>query len=109
MSLDSNMILEIFAEDATYQETPFKKPFKGHSEIKKYWEEIVRVKERDVKFYVENLYVDGDIGIAEWYTIFIRTDNGNKEELKGVIIAEVSEEKITRLWEYWVKQEKPKE
>lgn len=108
MALDSDMILEVFTEDAIYQETPFKKPFKGHSEIKKYWEEVVKTKERDVSFYIDKLYTDGDIGIVEWHTEFIRTDNGNKEELKGIILAEVINKKIKRLWEYWNKQEKPR-
>lgn len=106
MALDSDMILKVFTMDATYQETPFKEPYRGHSEIKKYWDEVVKAKEKDVKFYIDKVYIDKDIGIAEWHTTFIRTDNGNEEELKGVILAEVRGEKINRLWEYWVKQEK---
>lgn len=105
-SLDSQAILDVFTEDGTYQETPLKEPFRGHLEIKQHWEEVVRTKERDVRFSLDNTYTDGVVGIAEWHTHFTRADNGNKEELRGIILAEVEGEKIKRLWEYWNKMEK---
>ncbi len=103
-SLNPETILNIFTEDATYQETPFKEPFRGHEEIKKYWIEVVIAKEKHVKFRLGKLFVYNNFGLAEWSSEFIRNDNGEMEELKGIIIAEVVNGKIKNLREYWHKQ-----
>ena len=103
--LDSEAITKIFTEDATYQETPFKEPLKGHSEIRNYWENIVKIKEKNVKFTLNNIYARGNIGIAEWKSSFIRRDNDNPEELRGIILIEVQNGKIKKLWEYWHREE----
>lgn len=107
-SLDSGRITKIFTKDATYQETPFKKILKGHNDIKEYWENVVKAKQKHVKFTLGNVYIYGNIGIAEWKTRFIRRDNNNREELRGIILAEFYGGKIKRLWEYWHKEEKTK-
>lgn len=104
-NFDSKAIVSIFTEDGTYQETPFKEAFKGHKEIKEYWENVVRVKERDVKFTLGNIFVQDDTGIAEWKSNFIRNDNEHPEELRGIILAEIKNGKINKLWEYWHKKE----
>ena len=104
-TLDSDAIIEIFTEDATYQVTPFKDPYVGHTEIQKYWREVVTTKEKDVEVSLDNFYVFGDTGMVEWSTKFTRNDNGNVEYLKGIILVEIRERKIQKLWEYWHKNE----
>ena len=105
-SLDSQALLRIFSKDATYQATPFGKPYKGHEEIRNYWENVVKTKERNVKFTLGNIFVKNNIGIAGWKANFIRMDNGNSEELRGIILIEIQNGKIKKLWEYWHKEEK---
>ena len=105
-NLDSEVLLRIFSEDATYRVTPFEKPYKGHKEIKNYWENVVKTKEQNVKFTLGNIFVKDNIGIAEWKTNFIRRDNGNPEEIRGVILTEIENGKIKKLWEYWHKEER---
>ena len=102
-NLDAEAIVKIFTKDATYQETPFKKPYRGHEEIKDYWKNVVKKKERDAKFFLGNIFVKDNIGIAEWKAKFIRRDNGKQEELRGIILTEVINDKIKKLWEYWHK------
>lgn len=105
---DPNKILEIFTEDATYKETPFKKYFKGHKNIRKYWNDKVKLKQKKVKFKLISAHVSGNIGIAEWMTKFISNDNGNEKELRGIILVKIVNGKIKKLWEYWHKEEKNK-
>ena len=104
-NLDSDGIVRIFAEDATYQETPFKEPYKGHEEIKRYWENTVKAKEKDVQFTLGSVFLQNNVGAAEWRASFVRRDNGNPEELRGIILAEIQNGKIKKLWEYWHKEE----
>lgn len=104
-TFDSDAIVRIFTKNGTYQETPLKKPYRGHREIKRYWKDVVHVKEKNVKFTLGKVYVIGDVGIAEWKSKFTRRDNKNLEELRGIILAEVQKGKIKKLWEYWHKKE----
>ena len=104
-NFDSKAIINIFTEDGTYQETPFKKAYRGHKEIKEYWENVVKVKEKNVRFNISNIFIQDNTGIVEWKSNFIRNDNGHPEELRGIILAEIKDGKIKKLWEYWHKKE----
>ena len=66
---DPDLITTIFSEDATYND-PKEKENIGIDEIKEYWKYKVIGEQDDIKFYLRNVWVDGDIVIAEWHATF---------------------------------------
>ena len=65
---NTNLILECFTEKGIYQESPLAKPYKGHEEIKKFWNNIVVNNTKNIKFKLGKCYVTSDnkTGFAEW-------------------------------------------
>ena len=47
---DSNLILECFTNNGIYQESPLAKPYRGHKEIKKFWDDVVGKDTKNIKF-----------------------------------------------------------
>ncbi len=96
---DADKIISIFAEDGTYQERVFEEPFKGHEEIRKYWEDKVVSEQSNIKFKLLNYYICGDTLIAEWDASF---DAENKRvRIREVAILEIEDRKIKSFREYW--------
>jgi len=103
--LDSSALVKIFTRTGTYRVRPFERPYRGHKGIRRYWDGIVKVKEKNVRFALGRVFVNDDVGVAEWKARFTRRDNGHPEELRGIILAKVRNGKIRELWEYWDKKE----
>jgi hypothetical protein len=68
----ADALVDIFAADGHYQDTPYSEPVSGHERIRAYWVDAVG-QSRDVKFSYEILSVSADQGIAHWSAIFRRT------------------------------------
>lgn len=98
---DPDKILTIFTEDATYQERVLKKPFKGHKEIKQYWQNKVVEEQSDIKFKLLNYYICDNTIIAEWEATFFNNKEKEKMHIKEVAILEIKKDKIKSLREYW--------
>lgn len=98
---DSNLILECFTKTGIYQESPVSQPYRGHTEIKKFWDKIVRKCTKNIKFKLGNCYVskDGKTGFAEWECKNIY--KGKKNIMVGVMILKMKGNKISYLNEYW--------
>ena len=105
---DSSLILECFTKDGSYQESPLNKPYKGHKEIKRFWDNVVVKDTKNIKFKLGKCYVskDGETGFAEWEC---KNDHKWKkdgkwrkgDEMVGIMILEMEEDKISYLNEYW--------
>ena len=98
---DSDLILECFTEDGIYQESPLAKPYRGHKEIKAFWNKVVVGETSDIKFTLKNCYVseDGETGFAEWECQNMH--NSEKHKMAGIMILKMKGNKITYLNEYW--------
>jgi len=99
-TFDSQGITALFAKDGTYQEKPFKRPYRGHAAIKRYWKKIGE-KEKNVHFTLGKMYVEGDTGIAEWKATFKYREGSASQELSGILLATIKRGKIQKFWEYW--------
>ena len=98
---DSNLILECFTKSGIYQESPLAKPYRGHKEIKKFWDKVVKKETIKIKFKVGKCYVseDGKTGFAEW-----ECKNVHKKErnyMVGIMLLKMRGNKISFLNEYW--------
>ncbi len=98
---DSHLLLECFTKNGIYQESPLAKPYKGHQEIKKFWDKVVRKETKDIRFKLGRCYLSSDAktGFAEW-----RCKNQHGEEkhhMAGIMLLKMKHDKISYLNEYW--------
>jgi|ERR1700730_538209 len=102
---DPRAAAELFAEDGSYQVTPFLEPMRGRPAIFEYWLEVTRT-EKEIEFKCEVLAVTSEFGIARWRASFIRTPPGLKTELDGIfLIVLATEGRCSSLQEWWHKQQ----
>ncbi|MDA3856140.1 MAG: nuclear transport factor 2 family protein [Candidatus Woesearchaeota archaeon] len=98
---DPEMIITIFHENCEYGEYLLKGAYKGHQEIKDYWQRKVVEEQSEIKFNLLNLYIDGDTAIAEWDSTFFSNIEKKTIHIVEVAILEILDGKIKRLREYW--------
>lgn len=96
---------KLFADDGTYQVTPFVEPLRGYEAILNYWREVARTEEQ-IRFGYEVLAVAGDCGIAHWWSSFIRVPPGLQTKLDGIFLIRLDAKcRCTSLREWWHKQQ----
>lgn len=98
---DTQKILSIFTQDATYAERAFKRPHTGHEEIAAYWNEKVCTEQSKISFSLLALYVESDTIIAEWEAFFESNIKHERIHLKEVGILETKNGLVVSLREYW--------
>jgi hypothetical protein len=95
----------LYAEDATYQVTPFDEPLCGRAAIHEYWKGIARTQER-IKFDFEILAVTSEYGIARWWASFIIVPQGLETKLDGIFLISFDSSGLCRsLREWWQKRQ----
>jgi hypothetical protein len=83
--------VELFSENATYQETPFDEPARGREAIAGYWARVTAGQE-GVRFGHEVLMVSGDTGVVPEHPVgharragrVIRRPYGRRRQVRGV-------------------------
>jgi ketosteroid isomerase-like protein len=99
----------LFAEDATYRETPFDEPMRGREAIREYWRGVPQA-QRDIRFEHEVLAADGDRAIAWWRARFRRVRTGDVVTLDGIFVLAFDEDgRCSSLREWWVRREEAAE
>lgn len=104
---DSELILKCFTKKGIYQESPLAKPYRGHREIKKFWDKIVVKNTKNIQFRLVKCYVskDGKTGFAEWecknYHKRRNKRKWRKGHMVGIMILKMKGNKISNLNEYW--------
>jgi SnoaL-like domain len=93
---DADAGVALFTEDATYQETPFDEPKRGHDAIRALWQESVDTQE-DVTFGHEVLSEN----VARWWCSFTRTPGGKRVELDGIFLCDFADDGRCRAFREW--------
>lgn len=97
---DSDLILECFTKTGVYQESPLAKPYRGHKQIKKFWDKTVVKDTKDVRFKLGKCYVSNNgMGFAEWECK--TTYKKKKQRMVGIMLLKMKGDKINYLNEYW--------
>ncbi len=98
---DSALILNCFTKNGVYQESPLSKPYKGHKEIKKFWDKVVVKETKNVRFKLGKCYVSEDkkTGFTEWECKNFK--DGEKQQMAGIMLLKMKRGKILYLNEYW--------
>ena len=102
---DAKAAAELYAEDGSYQVTPFVEPMRGRPAILEYWTRVAQTEE-NIQFGYEILAITPDHGIARWWASFVIVPQGLKTRLDGIfVIAFDDHGKCTRLREWWHKHQ----
>lgn len=102
---DAKAAAELYAEDGTYQVTPFVEPMRGRTAILQYWTHVAQT-EKDIRFGHEILAVTPEQGIARWWSSFVIIPPGLKTKLHGIFVIVLDGQgKCTQLREWWHKQQ----
>lgn len=104
---NTDLILDCFTKKGIYQESPLSKPYKGHEEIREFWNNIVVNNTKNIKFKLGKCYVskDSKTGFAEWECENEFRENSTskwtKGRMVGIMLLKMKKDKITYLNEYW--------
>lgn len=101
---DADLVLSLFTEDASYQESPWSAPFVGKEAIRQYWLRATAA-HREVRFELGEVRRLGKRVYAEWQCRFVRETTRQPTELRGILILDLDAGRIARLREYWLRRE----
>lgn len=105
MKRDPQAAADLFAEDGTYQVTPFVEPMRGRAAIFNYWVHVAET-ERDVQFEYEILAVTHEAGIARWSASFLIVPQELQTKLDGIFLISLDPNGRCRsLREWWHKKQ----
>lgn len=96
---------DLFAEDGTYQVTPFVEPMSGRAAILAYWSQVARTEE-NIQFVYEVLAVTPEAGIARWWASFVIIPQRLQTKLDGIFLVSLDDDGRCRsLREWWHKEQ----
>jgi len=103
---DETQIGKIFAQDVTYQETPYTPALKGVDAIQHYWQSVIVDDQSDILFEYKVWNVSDNIGVAHWRCRFTQKSSFEGVELDGIFRCVFSEQagspkKCTELLAWW--------
>jgi hypothetical protein len=102
---DAEAAAALYAEDGSYQVTPFVEPLRGRAAVLEYWREVARTEE-NIRFGFEIVAVTPEAGIAHWWAAFVRVPPGMPTKLDGIFVITLNGLGLcTRLREWWHKQQ----
>ena len=104
---DPEAVVRLFAEDATYQETPFSQPMQGRQAIQQYWSHVVAAAQEQIHFGYEVLAVAEDSAIVHWWASFVRVASRTQVSLDGIFLLTFDTAGHCRqLREWWVRRDR---
>src|SRR3989440_11695698 len=104
-SRDAEAAASLYAENSTYQVTPFDERLRGRAAIYEYWTGVAKTEE-EIQFDYEILAVTAEHGIARWRASFVRVPPGLQTKLDGIFLIVLnSAGRCLSLREWWHKQQ----
>lgn len=101
---DPDLICTIFTEGATYHERVLGAPIPDRRAIRAYWESKVVGAQANIKCRLLDLYLDGDVAIAEWEAEFDDIAQGVRKRMKEIAVLRFEGRLIASLREYWASE-----
>jgi ketosteroid isomerase-like protein len=98
---DSDLIVSIFTDTATYHERVLQEPIRNREGIRAYWQEKVVESQDHITCELLNLYLDGDTAIVEWEAEFDDVAQNIRKRMREVAILVFEGQLIASLREYW--------
>jgi ketosteroid isomerase-like protein len=101
-------LVAVFADGATFIETPFAAPISGIVAIRR-WAGDIPYNQSEARFTVGEIFVAGPWFSTEFRLTFRRRRTGDWIEARGALFAETADGKITELRMYWHRWTKGRE
>jgi hypothetical protein len=96
---------DLYADDGTYQVTPFLEPMRGKPAIFEYWTHVAQT-QQNIQFGYEILAVTPEHGIARWWASFVIVPPSLNTKLDGIFLISLDETgRCHSLREWWHKQQ----
>jgi ketosteroid isomerase-like protein len=96
-------IMDVFATDGVFLETPFAEPARGTAAIRRYWSDVP-AHQSEVSVTTGEIYLAGPWFATEFKAIFRRRRTGEWVEAKGALFCETAEGLISEMRMYWHRQ-----
>jgi len=93
-------MVDVFAENPTFLETPFSTPIHGRDAIRQ-WAADIPYYQSEATFTVGEVFVAGPWFATEFKLVFRRRTSGDWVDARGAFFAETDGAKITELRMYW--------
>jgi hypothetical protein len=104
-SRNAQAAADLYAEDGTYQVTPFLEPMRGKPAIFEYWTHVAQT-QQNIQFGYEILAVTPEHGIARWWASFVIVPPSLNTKLDGIFLISLDETgRCHSLREWWHKQQ----
>ena len=104
---DPDAAVNLYAENATYQDNPFSPPMRGRKAILNYWRNVARTQEGN-RAECEIIAVADDLCFAHWHASFVRLPIRIRLELDGIfVLAFDARNRCTALREWYHRKELP--
>lgn len=103
---DADLITTIFTEDATYLD-PKEGEVRGRDGIRNYWISKVQGEQKDIRFKLLNVWVNGETVIAEWNAVFTDVPRNLNIDMTEVAIFGTRDGKFSSLREYYKSTKTP--
>lgn len=94
----SDVVLDLYTPDATYQSHPFRPTHRGHAGIRAYADAAVAT-QAETRVILGEMVASGDRAVAEWWTTM--TEDDGPVTLPGVLILDFEEGRCRALRECW--------
>jgi SnoaL-like protein len=105
-SCDAHAAATLFADDGSYQVTPFAPPMRGQEAILEYWHGVCET-ERNIQFGFEILAVTGETGVARWWVSFLIVPQQLDTKLDGVLVITLDRTgRCSSFREWWHKEQR---
>jgi hypothetical protein len=99
---DPDAVIQLFASEAAYYETPFGQPMVGAEAIRRYWTDGAQNGQRGVKFAATPIAINDQTGFAHWQATFQRVGSNVFVELDGILSARFDEmARCVEFREWW--------
>lgn len=82
---DAKAAADLYAENGTYQVTPFVEPMQGRPSVLEYWTHVAQMQE-NIQFGYEILAVTPEGGIARWWASFLIVPQQLRTKLDGIFV-----------------------
>ncbi len=95
-----DVMMNVFAPDAVFLETPFSEPLRGHEAVKGYWADVP-LYQSEISFTPGEIFTAGPWFATEFKCTFRRRRTGEWVDARGAIVCETNGEKVTEMRMYW--------
>jgi ketosteroid isomerase-like protein len=98
-----DLVMEVFAEDATFLDDPFATPIVGMAAIREYWKDIP-YHQSEITFTAGEIFAAGPWFSTEFRLVYRRRRTGEWVDARGAIFCELNGEKVGEMRMYWIRR-----